>query len=65
MKPFNLNEALQGAKVETRDRQPVTDIKLQHGQVAGFINGLKHVWHIDGFKHNPNNVWTPLDLFMS
>jgi hypothetical protein len=69
MKPFNLEAALKGEKVVTRDGREVTDIHVLHSATTEY----KLVAVIDGSIYNRrpdgtgmlNNSQSPLDFFMA
>jgi hypothetical protein len=69
MKPFNLEKALAGEPVVTRDGRPVKiagynpDAEETH-RVMGWINGCPFSWGADGY-YNPSKQPCSLDLFMA
>lgn len=69
MRPFNLEAAINGAKVVTRQGNEVEQIMffdVKHGRkcVVGVLDGEIHDWHEDGhfFTDHEESV---LDLFMA
>lgn len=70
MKPFVLDQALNGAPVVTRDGQPVTNITLFDGvdddlhndPLYGVVDGVLESWSTDGQWRDGED---PLDLFMA
>jgi hypothetical protein len=68
MKPFNLDEALAGKPVVTRDRIKITELHhfktfQSSYKVLAIINGLAH-WFNENGKLNQDHE-TRLDLFMA
>lgn len=68
LKPFNLEEALNGAKVVTRDGREVKQLTLFESislfpLVGVFDNGMMSLWSKNG-KHNADTVVTDGDLFI-
>jgi hypothetical protein len=66
MKPFDLEKALAGEPIYTRDGRYViiagiNERMLQHCQLIGWINNLGTTWYKNG-KHGSN---TDYDLFMA
>ena len=70
MKPFNLEAALRGEKVVTRDGREVTQL-VKFNRVKppvalwGVVDGanIPLSWYVDGVQHALSNP-SPLDLFM-
>ena len=64
MRPFNLEAALAGAPVVTRDGREVTQLVMfdchDNLPVAGVLDGIIHLWSIEG-KSGPYKF----DLFMA
>lgn len=68
-KPFNLEEALNGAKVVTRDGREVTQLtffetKSPFPLIGVYDNGLMSSWRKNG-KHIADTVVTDGDLFIA
>ena len=69
MKPFNLEKALAGEPVVTRDGRTVKiagynpDAEPSY-QLAGWKGGLLHAWDVDG-TYNTSKSECFLDLFMA
>lgn len=69
MKPFNLDAALAGHQVTTRDGRPVSQIKFFKAQqelwpVAGVVDEVVHLFSLSG-KSGEDHKTMPCDLFMS
>lgn len=69
MKPFNLEAALAGARVVTRDGREVTqlikfNILNSYLSIYGVIDGILKVWTIEGFSY-PYDGESKLDIFMA
>jgi hypothetical protein len=70
MKPFNLEAALNGAKVVTRDGKPVKmgcynkEAKGGHN-IAGWLFGTLLCWYHDGSYSTDFTTPHPYDLFMA
>ena len=64
MRPFNLEAALAGAPVVTRDGREVTQLVMfdchDNLPVAGVLDGIIHLWSVEG-KSGPYKF----DLFMA
>ena len=71
LKPFNLQEALAGKKVVTRDGREVIGIKFWNNatndkySVAGCIDGVVQLWTKDGGYFGYRSDTSRLDLFMA
>lgn len=67
MKQFNLEQALQGRPVVTREGKVVTQLKFfevtKSYSLAGIIDGDLHMWCADG-RYYKNGYENPNDLFM-
>ena len=67
MTPFNLEKALKGAPVITREGKEVSQIKSffvpQRLSIAGVIDGNIYWWTTEGTS--PNGVCSHMDLFMA
>lgn len=69
MTPFDLEAALSGRSVVTRDGRPVTQLKLFQAKdelwpVAGVVDGLVHLFSLTG-KSGEDHLEMPTDLFMA
>ena len=67
MKPFNLNKAISGAKVLTRDRREVTELKsftVGMFNVYGVLDGAVSKWTESG-RWISNRTESKSDLFMA
>jgi len=68
MKPFNLEAALAGHPVQTRDGRPVTQLTnfsvTSHYSLVGVIEGEFYKWMRDG-GHLSSYVESERDLFMA
>lgn len=67
MKPFDLQRALAGDKVVTRDGREVTQLtrfKCNEECLAGVIDGVLETWHETG-KYLTNDSGCSYDLFMA
>lgn len=65
--PFDLNRALAGEKVVTRDGREVTQLtrfKCNEECLAGVIDGVLETWHETG-KYLTNDSGCSYDLFMA
>jgi hypothetical protein len=70
MKPFNLDEALAGKPVITRNGKPFTmagyNEKARDGQnIAGWVDGTLMCWHHDGSYSTQFYDTHEYDLFMA
>lgn len=65
MQPFDLEGALAGDKVVTRDGREVNKIKwhIKEWILEGFIDKDWYLWFEEG-RHS-HSRYTPLDLFMA
>lgn len=68
MKPFNLERALAGDPVVTRDGRPVNELTLfktlDDDPVVGVLNGTLLKWASDGHFHD-SSIVHEFDLFMA
>jgi hypothetical protein len=68
MEQFNLERALAGEPVITRDGHEVYELvkfdRVKSYPIAGIIDGLLHRWTIDGKEFGHNSDESSLDLFM-
>lgn len=69
MKPFNLERALAGDPVVTRDGRPVTQLTLfavnQDEPLVGICEGTIKRWYINGDYVPGSNGKSPQDLIMA
>lgn len=67
MKPFNLERALAGDPVMTRDGRPVTQLTFfkdaMGDTIAGILEGYIELWREDGYYHTMDRG--DKDLFMA
>ena len=68
MNKFNLERALDGDKVITRDGREVTqltnfNVRVDYMPLTGVVDKALRYWHLDGT--NPNKLTADGDLFMA
>ena len=66
MKPFDLEAALAGAAVTTRDGRKVTCLQQKGSLLVGYIgeNNHRSGWHLDGSFGGVDSVSIGYNLFM-